>query len=308
MPATPGSTAWPPSRPSVPTSRATRVTSDANDRSWSTMVLVASLSSRISPRTSTVIFFDRSPLATPMVTSAMLRTCAVRLPAIWLTESRRSRHTPDTPWTCACPPSLPSVPTSRATRVTSEVNTASCWIIVLTSLAERRNSPLSGRPSTSSSMDSARSPLATAPMVRAISVVGRTRSSMSVLTASACAAHPPTAPGSDMRCFSRPLLADRLREPGDLLRHALLVRNGLVERRGQCGVDPRPMGGQPDREIAVAKRLHRREDAARLRFRGFLGPDPKLCRRERPLPRATVTPGEPRRDRVLTSFMGSPSS
>jgi hypothetical protein len=30
-------------------------------------------------------------------------------------------------------PSLPSVPTSRATRVTSEVNTESCSIMVLTS-------------------------------------------------------------------------------------------------------------------------------------------------------------------------------
>ena len=79
VPATPGTIAWPPSLPSVPTSRATRVTSEANERSWSTIVLMASLSCRISPRTSTVIFFDRSPLATAIVTSAMLRTWAVRL-------------------------------------------------------------------------------------------------------------------------------------------------------------------------------------------------------------------------------------
>ena len=39
-------------------------------------------SSRISPFTSTVIFFDKSPLATAVVTSAMLRTWPVRLPAI----------------------------------------------------------------------------------------------------------------------------------------------------------------------------------------------------------------------------------
>ena len=129
VPATPGTTAWPPSLPSVPTSRATRVTSDANDRSWSTIVLMASFSCRISPRTSTVIFLERSPLATAIVTSAMLRTCAVRLPAIWFTDSVRSFHTPDTPFTCAWPPSLPSVPTSRATRVTSEVNTES-WSIM----------------------------------------------------------------------------------------------------------------------------------------------------------------------------------
>ena len=67
----------------MPTSRATRVTSEAKERSWSTIVLMASLSCRISPRTSTVIFLDRSPLATAIVTSAMLRTCAgqVRSPS-----------------------------------------------------------------------------------------------------------------------------------------------------------------------------------------------------------------------------------
>ena len=51
-------------------------------------------SSRISPRTVTVILRDRSPFATAVVTSAMLRTCAVRLPAIELTESVRSFQVP----------------------------------------------------------------------------------------------------------------------------------------------------------------------------------------------------------------------
>ena len=125
VPATPGTTACTPSRPSVPTSRATRVTSEANERSCSTIVLMVSLSCRISPRTSTVIFFDRSPLATAMVTSAMLRTWPVRFEAIELTLSVRSFHVPATPGTCAWPPSLPSVPTSRATRVTSEANAES---------------------------------------------------------------------------------------------------------------------------------------------------------------------------------------
>ena len=78
VPATPFTSAWPPSRPSVPTSRATRVTSDAKERSWSTIVLMVSFSSRISPLTSTVIFLVRSPLATALVTSAMLRTWTVR--------------------------------------------------------------------------------------------------------------------------------------------------------------------------------------------------------------------------------------
>ena len=49
VPATPRTSAWPPSLPSVPTSRATRVTSDANAFSWSTIVLMTFLSSRISP-------------------------------------------------------------------------------------------------------------------------------------------------------------------------------------------------------------------------------------------------------------------
>src|ERR1044071_2999363 len=54
------------------------------------MVFTVSLSSRISPRTSTVIFLERSPAATADVTSAMLRTCAGRLEAIMLTGSVRS--------------------------------------------------------------------------------------------------------------------------------------------------------------------------------------------------------------------------
>ena len=152
VPATPFTSAWPPSFPSVPTSRATRVTSEANERSWSTIVLMVFFSSRISPFTSTVIFLDRSPFATAVVTSAMFRTWAVRLPAIKFTESVRSFHVPATPFTSAWPPSLPSVPTSRATRVTSEAKEPSWSTIVLTVLAVRRNSPSSGRPSISSAI------------------------------------------------------------------------------------------------------------------------------------------------------------
>ena len=131
VPDTPRTSAWPPSFPSVPTSRATRVTSAANDESWSTIVLMVFLSSRISPFTSTVIFFERSPAATALVTSAMFRTWEVRLPAMKFTDSVRSFHVPDTPCTSAWPPSLPSVPTSRATRVTSAANDESWSTIVL---------------------------------------------------------------------------------------------------------------------------------------------------------------------------------
>ena len=131
VPATPGTMAWPPSLPSVPTSRATRVTSEAKDRSWSTIVLMVSFSCRISPRTSTVILRDKSPLATAMVTSAMLRTWPVRFAAMEFTLSVRSFQVPATPGTAAWPPSFPSVPTSRATRVTSEANDRSWSTIVL---------------------------------------------------------------------------------------------------------------------------------------------------------------------------------
>src|SRR2546425_968059 len=68
------------------------------------MVLMVFFSSKISPRASTVIFLERSPPATAVVTPAMLRTWLVRLPAIEFTESVRSYIGPPTPFTSACPP------------------------------------------------------------------------------------------------------------------------------------------------------------------------------------------------------------
>ena len=91
----------------MPTSRATRVTSPAKPFSWSTMVLMVFLSSRISPFTSTVILRERSPRATAVVTSAMLRTWVVRFAASRLTLSVRSFQVPATPGTTAWPPSAP---------------------------------------------------------------------------------------------------------------------------------------------------------------------------------------------------------
>ena len=163
VPATPRTSAWPPSFPSVPTSRATRVTSDANDDSWSTMVLMVFFSSRISPRTSTVIFLDRSPRATAVVTSAMFRTWLVRFVAMKLTLSVRSFHVPPTPFTSAWPPSFPSVPTSRATRVTSDAKDDSWSTIVLIVFFNSSTSP---RTSTVIFLD--RSPLATAVVTSAM--------------------------------------------------------------------------------------------------------------------------------------------
>ena len=147
----------------MPTSRATRVTSDAKARSWSTIVLIVSLSSKISPLTSTVIFFERSPFATAVVTVAMLRTCSVSDEAMKLTLSVRSRHVPETPFTRAWPPSLPSVPTSRATRVTSSANEPSWSTIVLIVFLSRRISPRA-----STVIFCERSPFATAVVTSAI--------------------------------------------------------------------------------------------------------------------------------------------
>src|SRR6184192_2657866 len=103
---------------------------------------MVSLSCRSSPFTSTVIFFERSPLATAVVTSAMLRTWLVRFDAIKFTLSVRSFQVPATPFTLAWPPSLPSVPTSRATRVTSDPNPFSWSTIVLMVCFNCSNSPL----------------------------------------------------------------------------------------------------------------------------------------------------------------------
>ena len=157
VPATPCTSAWPPRRPSVPTSRATRVTSAANDESWSTIVLMVFFNSRISPFTSTVILRERSPRATAVVTSAMFRTWPVRLPAMEFTESVRSFHVPETPSTTAWPPSFPSVPTSRATRVTSAAKEESWSTIVLIVFFSSRISPF-----TSTVILVDKSPLATA--------------------------------------------------------------------------------------------------------------------------------------------------
>ncbi len=208
-PATPGTSACPPSCPSVPTSRATRVTSEENAESWSTIVLTVSFSSSISPATCTVTLRDRSPFATAVVTSAMSLTCAVSRCAMVLTDSVRSFHEPDIPRTLACPPSLPSVPTSLATRVTSSVNVDSWSTRLLTVRPTFRNSPRSGCPVPSgpcdrSSIRGDRSPSATADSTRLTSETGRTRSSTSAFDASIAAAQDPSVAPVSSRSVSLP--------------------------------------------------------------------------------------------------------
>ena len=78
----------------MPTSRATRVTSDGERVELVHHRVDRVLQLENLARASTVIFCDRSPLATAVVTLAMFRTWLVRLAAMKLTLSVRSFHVP----------------------------------------------------------------------------------------------------------------------------------------------------------------------------------------------------------------------
>ncbi len=125
--------------------------------------LVVSLRTATSPRAATEISRVRSPVVTAVATSAIARTCVVRLAASWFTLSVRSFHVPAAPGTRAWPPSLPSTPTSRATPVTWSAKVARVSIIELIVSASSAISPLASRVSLRR-----RSPLATAVTTRAM--------------------------------------------------------------------------------------------------------------------------------------------
>src|SRR4051812_42551205 len=104
VPEIPRTWAWPPSLPSVPTSRATRVTSEAKPLSWSTIVLIVSVSSHVCPPATCQILFASSPLATAVVTAAMFRPCAAlyllhRAPFVLFLRLRRHPPPPPFPYT-----------------------------------------------------------------------------------------------------------------------------------------------------------------------------------------------------------------
>ena len=268
-PETPFTCAWPPSLPSVPTSRATRVTSSAKDESWSTIVLTVFFSSSTSPLTSTVTFRERSPFATAVVTSAMFRTWPVRFEAIWLTESVRSFQVPETPFTRAWPPSLPSVPTSRATRVTSSANEESWSTIAFTVVPIRRNSPRTGWPSISSWIRCVRSPSATASITRATSIVGRARLSISSLTAPTFSAHEPGAPATPARSLIRPSRPTTLLTRTSSFVTCWLRSTSVLNARGDLG--ERAVGAQPHGEVAVGGGLERVDEPVELRLGQAVG-------------------------------------
>ncbi len=253
VPLTPLTSAWPPRLPSVPTSRATRVTSAANDESWSTIRFTVCLSSRTSPWTSTVTLRDRSPLATAVVTTAMSRTWAVSRLAMEFTESVRSFQLPETPRTFAWPPSLPSVPTSRATRVTSRLNSESWSTIPLTVRPIRRNSPRSGASVVRSSIFCDRSPSATASMTRATSVTGRTRSSTRLLASSKQPAQVPCAPAGSSRSCSLPSRpTDRRTRRSSEARWELRSATSL-NARARSREMPSPVSGSRRRKLPLPR-------------------------------------------------------
>ena len=109
--------------------------------------------------------------------------------------------------------------------------------------------------------------MATAPMVRAISAVGRTRSSMSVLMAVDFRRPLADRAGQRHALAQAPVSTDRHAQTLDLARNAILMRDGLVERLRNSPFRSRPIRRQPAREIAVAKRGHRRKQHPRATLR-----------------------------------------
>ena len=258
-PATSADWAWPPSLPSTPTSRATRVTSEANRLSWSTIALTVFFSSRNSPLTSAEIFLLRSPLATAVVTSAMLRTWPVRLPAIRLTLSVRSFQTPPTSIvTAAAWPSLPSVPTSRTTRVTSETNRLSWSTIALMVFLSSSTSPV----------DVGGDLLAQVPAGDraddALHLAGGSHEVLDQAVDRLDALRPGLARSAERDALGElALLADDAADPRQLDAERLVRRDDVVEPVGDLARHAGPFERHPNAEVAV---LDVREDAQQDRL------------------------------------------
>ena len=254
MPAAPGTFAWPPSRPSTPTSRATFVTCSAKVASVSVMLLIVSASAATSPLASTVSFWRRLPVATAVTTFTMPRTWSVRLAAMTLTESVRSFHVPATPGTSAWPPSLPSVPTSRATRVTSAANARSWSTIVLIVFFSSRISPL-----TSTVILRDRSPRATAVVTSAMLRTCAVRLVPIALTESVRSFHVPATPGTTACTPSRPFGADLARDARDLGGE----RAQLLDHRVDGFLQLQDLAADVDRDLASRGRRWRPRSSPR---------------------------------------------
>ena len=192
----------------------------------------------------------------------MSRTWLVRLLAMEFTESVRSLQVPDTPRTLAWPPSLPSVPTSRATRVTSAVNSDSWSTIALTVRPIRRNSPRSGRLPLRSSMRWDRSPSATASITRAD--LGDRPDQVVDQRVGVLVAVGPGARGvRAVEPLGQPAVASRRTpDPAQLGGQPRVALGDLVVGAGQLEQDAVAGLGQPAAELAVPHVLQRRQQPA----------------------------------------------
>ena len=108
--------------------------------------------------------------------------------------------------------------------------------------------------------------MATAPTVRAISAVGRTRSSIRLLIASTLVAQPPTDPAGDMRCLSRPSLpTDALRRATSAAMRASCAIVWLNAAAISPSVSPQSVGRRceksPSRKAVIATKIWRARDS-----------------------------------------------
>ena len=94
-------------------------------------------------------------------------------------------------------------------------------------------------------------------MARVTSVVGQSRSSISVLTELSISPQAPLERPNRTRCLVLPSLADALADALELLRHALVGGDDLVERVGDLAVDADVIAGHAHRKVADAHRLQR---------------------------------------------------
>ena len=129
----------------------------------------------------------------------------------------------------------------------------------LTVLAVRRNSPCSGRSSISSAIVCDRSPLATAPITRAVSLVGCTRSLISALTESIVPAHEPRHAADRGALLDLSLFADHAADAIQLVGHAFELIHHVVKGVADFAAQTQPGGRQADRKIPFAQRRERRK-------------------------------------------------
>src|SRR4030081_2431235 len=114
--------------------------------------------------------------------------------------------------------------------------------MVFTIVADRKNSPSSGRPSTSNRTVCVKLPCATAAIARVTSVVGRSKSSTSVLT------DPSISPHALRFMEARPLpgssfLTDHLPHALKFIGHVLIGRHDFVKRVRNLPRQTRPRPG-----------------------------------------------------------------